>query len=182
MTKKKDYGKEFESRIQENCKNSGIYTYRIKDVNVPFDLRGRIKLGKNRYDFLFFYKGKLIPSELKSTKSKSISYSESNPKIKKHQIESLTADATYEDVIPTLVFNFREPTNKAFIIHIDDFNKYVLAAQGKIDKTLDGRHNEQSIPLNIAEQIGIEIKNAKKRTRYTYSIKDALDELVEKYE
>lgn len=174
-------GKEFESRIQENSKDSGIYVYRVKDTFIPAHLRMKIRVTKNKYDFLFYYRGKLIPSELKSTQSKSISYSESNPKIRKHQIEALTEDNLYEGVIPTLILNFREPANRAFIVHIDDFNNYVLAAQNKIERTLKGRHNEQSIPLHIVEQIGIEIKNVKKRTRYTYLIKNALDELIEKY-
>lgn len=182
IVKKKDMGKEFESRIQKNAKDSGIYTYRIKDVNLPPDIRMRVKLGKNRYDFIFFHNKILIPSELKSTKSMSFSFGGSNPKIKPHQLEALTEDIQYKNVIPTLTLNFREPNNRAFIVPIHLFNLYVQAAEGMIEKTLDGRHNEKSIPLHIVEQIGIEIDNIKKRTRHTYSIKDALDELTNKYE
>jgi len=174
-------GKKFESSVEDSCKNQNVFLFRVRDVFLPPDVRKRVKVPKNKYDFLFFHNYRLFPTELKSTKAKSFSFEGNNPKIKPHQIKALTEDNEFEGLICGLLLNFREPNNKTYFVHIDDFNHYVKAANGEIEHTYEGRLNKKSIPLHIVEQIGVEVKGVKKRTRYTYMIKKTLEELIKKY-
>jgi len=173
-------GKRFEEDIAKSASNQNLFNFRIRDVDHTSLKKGRA-VPRNKYDFILYNKPYLFPMELKSTESKSISYSESNPKIKEHQIEALTEDSKFDGVVAGFLFNFREPNNKVYFVHIDDFNHYRKAAKGEVEHTYEGRMNEQSIPLHIVEQIGVEVKGVKKQTRYTYMVKKTLEELIKKY-
>jgi len=173
-------GKKFEEDIQKSASNQNLFNFRVRDVDHTSLKRGRA-VPRNKYDLILFNKPYLFPMELKSTKSKSISYSESDPKIKEHQIEALTEDSKIDGVVAGFLFNFREPDNKVYFVHIDDFNYYRKATKGEVEHNYKGKLNQQSIPLHIVEQIGIEVKGVKKRTRFTYMIKSTLEELIKTY-
>jgi penicillin-binding protein-related factor A (putative recombinase) len=172
-------GKQFEKDVEQSAKDQSIFYFRVRDVNLPPDVRMRVKLPQNKYDCLLYYKGYLLPVEMKSTKDKNISMKEHM--IKAHQIKSLKEATTYENVIPGFIFNFREPTNRAFFIHITDFVTYQNIAENKLEHTYKSKINKSSIPIGICEEIGIEITNAKKQVNYRYYINKMIDELVEKY-
>jgi penicillin-binding protein-related factor A (putative recombinase) len=170
---KKNEGKLFEEDFQNSTKKQSIFVHRIKDINLPLDLRARVKLPQNQYDSILFYNGWLLPIEFKSTKSKSISFSESI--IKEHQIQSLKDATEYEKVIPGFIFNFRSCDNATFFIHIRDFITYKNIAENQLDHTYKNKVNRSSIPIAICKEIGIEIINEKKRTRYFYDVMDFIN-------
>ncbi len=172
-------GKVFEESLETSCKDQGIFFHRIKDTYIPPDLRRRVRVTKNKYDSLLFYKQFLFPVELKSTKEKKFSFDESI--IKQHQIDSLKEAVKYEGVIAGFLFNFRQPENRAFFVHINDFLKYKNIAENGLDHTYKSKVNRASIPIGICEEIGTEITNVKKRTKYRYYINKLLDELIDKY-
>jgi penicillin-binding protein-related factor A (putative recombinase) len=171
-------GKQLEKDIEQSAKDQGVFYFRVRDVN-PQALKPRYSVPQNKYDCLMFYSGYLFPVEMKSTKSKSISFREEI--IKAHQIKSLTEAAKYEKVIPGFIMTFREPENRSFYIHISDFNKYKHIAENKLEHTYKGKLNEKSISISICEEIGTEIVSVKKKVNYRYYINKLCNELIEKY-
>lgn len=171
-------GKIFEESLEGSCKKQNIFSLRIKDTFIPAKFRKEIRVSKNKYDFILFSNGYLLPVELKSTKAKSISMKEEI--IKSHQITSLEEALNYENTIPGFIFNFREPDNRTFFIHIDGFIEYKNIAENQLDHSYQNKINRSSIPIAICEEIGIEIKNEKKRTRYFYDMQGFIDEVAGK--
>lgn len=143
-------------------------------------LKPNVRLSPNKYDYFAFMDGHLFTLELKTTKNKSLSFSEKI--IKPHQITALTKAATYEDVIAGFLINFREYDNQTFFVHIDDFNTYRNIAENNLNHNYQSKVNEKSIPLGICKEIGVEVFSIKKRTRYTYGMKKLFEELIYKYE
>lgn len=171
-------GKVFEESLESSCNDQNIFYHRIKDTYVPPDLRRRVRVTKNKYDSLLYYKNYLFPVEMKSTKENRFSFDESI--IKQHQIENLKEANDYNGVIAGFIFNFRQPENRAFFVHIEDFVIYKNIAENGLDHTYKSKVNKASIPLGICEEIGIEITNIKKITKYRYYINKLLDELIRK--
>ncbi|PYY28159.1 Holliday junction resolvase RecU [Paenibacillus illinoisensis] len=172
-------GKLFEEDFQKSAAKSSekIFFTRIKDTFIPPDLRNRIRVTKNDFDCMMFARNHLFTIELKSTKQKSISFDESV--IKQHQIDKLAEANTYEGVISGFIMNFREPENKVYFIHIEDFLKYQNIAQNQIkEHTYRSKVNKSSIPLAICEEIGIEIKGVKPKTRWKYRLIDFIAEAI----
>lgn len=122
----KNEGKVFEANFQSSAKaqSEPVFFERIKDVSIPNHLRMQVKLPKNKYDCYMFHKGYLFTLELKSTKNKSISFSESI--IKAHQIDHLLEANNYDRIISGFIFNFREPDNRTYFVHIKDFVEYQI--------------------------------------------------------
>ncbi|WYV01272.1 Holliday junction resolvase RecU [Oceanobacillus sp. FSL H7-0719] len=137
------------------------------------------KTAKNKYDFLFYHNKHLFPIELKSTKSKSISFSESM--IKEYQIKSLTEASKFKGVMPGFIFNFRT-SNETFFIPIHKFNEYKNIAENQLEHTYKSKVNKASIPIAICEEIGVKIEQKLNRTRYFYRIDKLFEELIHKYE
>lgn len=172
-------GKMFEEDIETSCKDQSIFYYRIKDTFIPPDLRTRVRVTKNKYDSFIYRKPNLFPIEFKSTKDKKFSFSESI--IKKHQIEALQDAATYDGLIAGFIFNFRSEGNETWFVHIDDFIKYKhIAENGIKEHTYKSKVNRASISLDICREIGIEVKNVKKKVRYRYYINQLVDCLINK--
>lgn len=173
----KNKGKIFEEDIENSCKYYKVFFFRARDVHIPFELRTRIRVPKNKYDNLMFGQNHLFAIELKSTKAKAFSFSESV--IKKHQIENLLDASTYEGVIAGFIFNFRGNDNRTFFVEINDFIEYKRVAENGIkDHKYKSKINKSSIPFGICEEIGIEIKNEKLRTRHRYDIRDFMNEVI----
>lgn len=158
-----------------------MFNFRVRDVDHTSLKPGRA-VPRNRYDYLLYKKPYLFPLELKSTQSQRFSFVGENPDIKEHQIKALTEDNKYEGSTCGLLLNFREPKNRLFFIHIEDFNNYIYAAQNGLQENYKSKINRSSIPLRICEEIGIEIESSLKRTRYFYRLDKLIKELIEKYE
>lgn len=174
---RKNEGKIFEEDIEVSCKKLKIFFSRNRDVYIPPKYRNEIRVPKNKYDNLMFASGYQFALELKSTKQKSFSFSESI--IKKHQIDNLLEASTYKDVIAGFIFNFRSNDNRTFFVHINDFLEYKNIAENNIKNHMyKSKINKSSIPFSICEEIGIEIGNKKKRTRYLYFIDTFISEIV----
>ena len=142
-------------------------------------LKPNIRISPNAYDYFAYTNGFLFAMELKTTKSKSLSFSDKI--VKPHQIAALSKASTYKGVISGFLINFREYDNQTFFVHIDQYNTYRSVAENSFEHTYQSKVNEKSIPLDICKEIGIEIFNIKKRTRYTYGMKKLFDELIEKH-
>lgn len=180
MTKKRiNHGSRFQEDIQNSAAKQNVWFMRIKDVNIPFKYRAFIKVPQNEYDSLLFYKQYLFAVELKSTQNKSISFSENI--IRPHQIENLHKASQYDGIIAGFLMNFREYDNKTYFIPIEKFIEYRNVAQNNLKHTYRSKVNKASIPLDICKEIGFEIFNVKKRTRYRYYITDLLEQLIAKY-
>lgn len=180
---KSNPGKIFEEDLENSVKQCGekILFTRIKDTFIPPELRTMVRVTKNDYDCMMFSRSHLFALELKSTKQKSISFDESI--IKEHQIKKLLEASEYDGVISGFIFNFREPENRVFFIHIKDFIEYkdIAENQVKLNK-YKIKVNKSSIPLGICEEIGIEIKGFKKKVRWHYHMKDFITEAINTYE
>ncbi|MCV0023512.1 hypothetical protein [Bacillus sp. XT-2] len=170
-------GKVFEANIEKSAADQKLFFYRIKDVNPMFLKRGAV-VSKNKYDCFLFFKGYLFPFELKSTKSKSISFSEKI--IKPQQIKYLKEATQYPNIIPGFLFQFREPVNKVYFVHIDDFLTYKNIAEKQLEHTYKNKVNKSSIPIAICEEIGTEVRSMKKKVNYTYYLNKLCGELIKK--
>ncbi|QVN25739.1 hypothetical protein [Bacillus halotolerans] len=170
-------GKVFEANIEKSAADQKLFFYRIKDVNPMFLKRGA-SVSKNKYDCFLFFKGYLFPFELKSTKSKSISFSEKI--IKLQQIKYLKEATQYPNIIPGFLFQFREPVNKVYFVHIDDFLTYKNIAEKQLEHTYKNKVNKSSIPIAICEEIGTEVRWMKKKVNYIYYLNKLCGELIAK--
>lgn len=182
----KNPGKIFEEDIQKSAKRQDIFFHRIKDLHIPYKVRMilakhnlKLQTSKNEYDNFIYHYPYLLPVELKSTQSKSLNFD----KIEDHQIENLLRDhAPDKGRIAGIIINFRSYDNGTFYVPIDKFNTYKNVAEGKDTETsYINKINKSSIPLGICQEIGIEIPNAKKRTRYFYDIEKMIGDITNRY-
>ncbi|MCY7900534.1 hypothetical protein [Bacillus inaquosorum] len=171
-------GKVFEANIEKSAVDQKLFFYRIKDVNPMFLKRGAA-VSKNKYDCFLHFKGYLFPFELKSTKDKSISFRDKI--IKSQQIKYLKEATQYPNVIPGFLFQFREPENKVYFVHIDDFLTYKNIAEKQLEHTYKNKVNKSSIPIAICEEIGTEVRWMKKKVNYTYYLNKLCDDLIKKF-
>ncbi|MDL5612268.1 hypothetical protein [Bacillus halotolerans] len=168
-------GKVFEANIEKSAADQKLFFYRIKDVNPMFLKRG-VAVSKNKYDCFLHFNGYLFPFELKSTKNKSISFSEKI--IKGQQIKHLKEASQYPNIIPGFLFQFREPENKVYFVHINDFLEYKNIAEKQVEHTYKNKVNKSSIPIAICEEIGTEVRWMKKKVNYTYYLNKLCGELI----
>ncbi|MCG3228983.1 Holliday junction resolvase RecU [Bacillus subtilis] len=171
-------GKVFEANIEKSAADQKLFFYRIKDVNPMFLKRGAA-VSKNKYDCFLHFNGYLFPFELKSTKNKSISFSEKI--IKGQQIKHLKEATKYPNIIPGFLFQFREPENKVYFVHINDFLTYKNIAENQLEHTYNNKVNKASIPIAICEEIGTEVRSMKKKVNYTYYLNKLCGELINKF-
>jgi penicillin-binding protein-related factor A (putative recombinase) len=175
---KKNHGKLFEEDMKSSAKEQNIFFYRVKDVP-PTLLKPNARVSKNDFDSFIYRKPNLFPIEFKSTQNKSVSFEEKI--IKSHQIEALKEAVEYDGLIAGFIFNFREYENATYFVHINDFLAYKNIAENELENTYKSKINKSSIPLDICKEIGVEVRNVKKKVRYRYYINKLLDELIEKY-
>ncbi|WP_142284000.1 Holliday junction resolvase RecU, partial [Bacillus subtilis] len=166
-----------EANIEKSAADQKLFFYRIKDVNPMFLKRGAA-VSKNKYDCFLFFKGYLFPFELKSTKDKSIAFREEI--IKAQQIKHLKEATKYPNIIPGFLFQFREPENKVYFVHINDFLTYKNIAEKQLSHTYKNKVNKASIPIAICEEIGTEVRWMKKKVNYTYYLNKLCGELIKK--
>ena len=117
----KNSGKVFEACYKDSVPDY-CYLQRLNDPPQSFQKSAKFSI-KNPYDYLCYDTKHriLIPTELKTTKYKSMSLS----MIRDHQIEGLTKAAEYTHVFPCFLFNFRNDDNgveRCYAQYISDFN------------------------------------------------------------
>lgn len=176
----KNPGKKFEEDWADSCEEQNVFYHRIKDVYIPPDLRNRIRVVPNKFDAFIYGQGILIPLELKSTASKSISFSENI--VKQHQIDNLKEVSKHEGVEAGFLFNFRSYDNKTYFVPIEAYTTYKENALADNQAPYKNKINQKSIPLDICNEIGIEIRNELKKVRYRYFVDEFINKLKEKYE
>ncbi|MED1863409.1 Holliday junction resolvase RecU [Fictibacillus nanhaiensis] len=172
----KGTGKLFEEEIQTSSAEQRIWFFRVRDVN-PMAIKPGYKTAENPYDSLIYYDGHLFPTELKSTKGKSLPFKN----IKDHQIESLIKSNTYDRrIIPGFIINFSD-LNRAFFLQIDDFMEYMEHAKDN-QKTCRGFSvNDKSLTLDYCEGIGIEITGHKKKVKMRWYVNELCKNIINKY-
>ena len=166
-------GKLFEEQWKRSIPED-VYYLRLKDNPSSFGKDSsfvRFTLN-NPFDCLVFYNGFLFPLELKSTSSKSISIQtkkeEKSKMIKINQIEGLSKSNKYENIFSGFLFDFRE-SEKTFWMGINDFLKFQEV------------NNKKSInEKDIIKYNAIEVEKEKKKTRYVFSVKKLIEDVVVK--
>lgn len=149
----------------------------MRDVNIPPELRTRIKIPENPYDSLMFKNGYLLPTELKSTKGKSLPFKN----IKQHQIDSLIESNTYnESIIPGFLVNFSD-LDISFFIHIESFVEYQKLGANGNTKINGIKINEKSLSLDYCEAHGIELVGVKKRVKMRWYVGDLISKIIDEY-
>jgi penicillin-binding protein-related factor A (putative recombinase) len=160
------------TQFEEDIKKSetkNILVHRQRDVYIPPECRkcNKIHVPKNPVDFIIFKTPILILTELKSSGQKSISLDEKI--IKKHQSASLLKFVNYEKICSAFIFNFRNYDNQTYLVHIDDFIKFVKEGSRK------------SIPLSYCEEVGIKLENKIMQVNYKYNLNKLFDDINSKY-
>lgn len=132
----KGSGKVFEACYKDSMPN---YCYLVRLNDPPQSFQKTAKFSpKNPYDYLCYDTKHriLMPTELKTTKFKSMSLS----MIRGHQIEGLGKAAEYPNVFPCFLFNFRDEDSgveRCYAQHIVDFNKMTIDINKKSFNEID---------------------------------------------
>ena len=175
----KNVGKVFEDDFASSIDRNTTFLHRLKDTAQSYNQsKDTSYTWQNPCDYFIFNGKILFCLELKSTKSKSISYQQnkddkSQRMIKWHQIEKLTEFANYKNVLAGLILNYRDEKNnvqRTYFLNIKDFNKIRLSTD---------KHsiNEIDILLNNAVKISGHIKI----THWHWDIDEFLESQTIKY-
>lgn len=160
MTKKMNAGKQFEDDFASSVNKNTTFLHRLKDTAQSYNESENTRYTwQNPCDYFLFNGKMFFCFELKSTKSKSISFQRNEEdKIKRmikwHQIKKLTEFANYKNVLAGFMLNYRDEKNsvqRTYFLSIKDFNRIRLSTD---------KHsiNEIDILLNNAVKIGGHIK------------------------
>jgi len=163
-------GKVFENSFKESVPND-VYYLRLKDPASSFGDQGNSALRfsvSNPFDVLLFSNPFLFTLELKSTKGTAFSFKGKTPMIKASQIKGLTESSKFEGITSGLIFNMREPYNRTYFLHINNFNEFVKS-------TTKSSINEKDILAAGA----IEIRSKLKVVKYSYYIREFINEIKE---
>ena len=164
----KSSGKKFESDYKKSVPD---YCLLIRLNDSPAAFKKNLKFTPNNpCDYIMFDSKHqlLFPVELKSTKYKSISLS----MIRSNQIDGLTKFASYDNVFPCFIFNFRDEENhndRCYCQHISDFNRMIA----EIDKK---SFNEIDLIMHGA----IKIDGTKAITRWAWDVDGLMDKIGER--
>lgn len=179
MAKYINEGKIFEEDFASSINKETIFLHRLKDTAQSYNQSKDTKYTWNNPCDYFLFNGEIFFCfELKSTKSKSISYQRNKDDktqrmIKWHQIEKLTEFSNYKNVLAGFVLNYRDEKNntqRTYFLNIKDFNKIRLSTE---------KHsiNEIDILLNNAVKIGGHIK----KIHWHWDINEFLETQTIKY-
>ena len=158
-------GKKFEHYFAKSIPED-VYFLRIKDSASSFSPNSKSRFTSNNpFDFLIFTNGHLLPLELKSTKSKSLSIQRSKDEptkeIKYHQVMALSNANEFDGVVSGFIFDFRN--NGTYWMYIEDFLNFLENSSKKSINIED-----------IKSYNGFEIQRKKMITNYKYDIRDML--------
>lgn len=163
-------GKKFENQWKKSTPEDVMY-FRIPDPPQSFERTARFSL-KPPFDCFMFYENTLFCLELKSTKSKSFSFErakEDKGMVHFHQINNLREYSKFKGVIAGFVYNFRiEDSNNeiTYFISIDNFDRMVSNITKKSFNAID-----------LIQNGAIKIESIKKRTLFTYGIKEFIEQV-----
>lgn len=162
----KNPGKLFEQSIKDSVPDT-CWIYRLRDNAASFGGSTNTRFtSSNICDYLLFDDNSrtLYLFELKSTQSTSLPLS----MIRENQIKSLL-EASEHNLVAGFICNFRNENNDTFFIEICDFVKMMENINKKSFNINDLKNNN-----------AIQINSRKKRTRYTYDIKNFIYKINEK--
>jgi recombination protein U len=151
-------GKIFEQEIKASVPEN-VFFYRFKDGTASWGKSDGVRFQAHNICDCMIYDGiSLYLLELKSHKGKSIPLS----CIRETQITDLNENAMFQNIVCGFLFNFSD-LGRTFFVDVGDVLNFK-------------RHSDRkSIPIEYCIEQGIEIEGTKKRTRYTWNIKDLLE-------
>jgi penicillin-binding protein-related factor A (putative recombinase) len=140
--------KEFLNSFPDN-----LFVQRVKDDTLRF------KNVQNFCDFIFYSIPHLFLFELKSTKQKSLPFSN----ISKKQIDTLFQYSNQPGIIAGFVINFRSHKYQTFFINAEKVHYYYYHAKRK------------SFPIEWVQHNGINLPATLIRTRYRFDLSPFLE-------
>ena len=155
-------GKKFENDFKNSVNTDEIFLHRFKDGTTG-TVNGQMVRFKNKNlcDFLLFKNGLLVLAELKSFLGKSMPFANIKNTVDEQQtfLYNLRLEAKKNNVKAYMILNFRDlsETYAIYIHNCDEFYKMT---------------NKKSISIDEARQLGKQLSQQKKRTRYRYEISD----------
>lgn len=159
----KKSGKRFEENFRKSIPND-IFYYRLKDNSNTWSNGDKTRFTPNNIcDAIMFDGDYLYTLELKSTKGKSLPYSN----IKDHQINDLLWCSNFENVISGFVIEFSD-CNECYFIEISQF------------ETFKNNNNRKSLPIEYCRNMGIKIGVKRLKVNSKFDIKSFIDECVKR--
>ena len=151
-------------RFEDNFRNSipkDIFYYRLRDNSNTWSNGNKTRFAtSNICDCLLFDGEYLFTLELKSTKGKSLPYSN----IKEHQINDLLWCSEFANVISGFVIEF-DSLNECYFIKINDFVGFKQCNKRK------------SLPIEFCRKFGLKIGIEKKKINRKFDIEKFLNEI-----
>ena len=155
-------GKKFENDFKNSVNTDEIFLHRFKDGTTGTVNGQMIRFkNKNLCDFLLFKDGLLVLAELKSFLGKSMPFANIKNTVDEQQtfLYNLRLEAKKNNVKAYLILNFRD-LSETYAIDIYNFDEFYKMT------------NKKSISIDEARQLGKQLSQQKKRTRYRYEISD----------
>lgn len=145
-------GKKFEADIVKSIPEE-CYIRRLRDIIM-------YKRVTNEADFLFYDFPRLYLLELKTTKEKSLPFSN----IDEEQLKKLNVFRNTYGVIAGFMINYRA-VNETYYVPVGLVYDYFYKAE------------RRSIPIDWCKDKGVQIEQKLKRTRYSYNIRKFMEEM-----
>jgi len=153
-------GKRLESNFKKSIPDD-IFFYRFKDGSSAWGGNDKVRFqSSNICDCLIFNGSKLYLLELKSTKGKSLPFTN----IRENQLKELSKASLYKNIVAGIVIEFNE-LDRAFFMYISDVTDFMRIGSRK------------SIPIDYCADKGIEIEITKKKVNNSFNIKRLLEEI-----
>ena len=155
-------GKKFENDFKNSVNTDEIFLHRFKDGTTGTVNGQMIRFkNKNLCDFLLFKNGLLVLAELKSFLGKSMPFTNIKNTVDEQQtfLYNLRLEAKKYNVKAYMILNFRD-LSETYAIYIHNFDEFYKMT------------NKKSISIVEARQLGKQLSQQKKRTRYRYEISD----------
>lgn len=154
-------GKRFENNFRKSIPED-VFFYRFRDGSSSWGGNDKVRFQQtNICDCMIFDGENLFLLELKSTKGKSLPYSN----IKEHQIDDLLWASDFANVICGFVIEFAD-INECYFIEIKDFVAFKMSSERK------------SLPIEFCSNKGVKIGVEKLRTNSRFDIKTFLNDSV----
>ena len=157
----KSSGKRFEENFKKSIPKD-IFYYRLRDGSSSWGGNSNVRFqATNICDCLIFDGDVLYTLELKSTKAKSLPYTN----IKRHQINDLLWCSEFANVISGFVIEF-DTLNECYFVEINRFKDFY------------DNNNRKSLPIDYCRKNGIKIEITKLKTNRRFNIEKFLNDCV----
>lgn len=154
-------GKRFEKNFKDSVPKN-IFVYRFKDGSAAWDNGSKTRFqATNICDFMLYKKPYIFLLELKSTKGKSLPFSN----VKEHQRKELLEASKHDGVFCGLLIEFSS-LNTVYFIEISQFERFLLQMSRK------------SLPLEYVSKNGVKIDLERKRINYKMNIEKMIEDIV----